>query len=169
MKIFLIFLLMSFSCHLWAQSCLSSITNTSPDTNFTDNGDGTVIDSTTGLMWMKCSIGQTFDAINNTCTGEATVMTWQEALQSTYAFEFADLTSWRLPNVKELASITERSCVRPAINATFFPSTPPDDFWTSTPSLVDLNSSWVVAFFNSSNALKDKNNFVFVRLVRFAE
>lgn len=169
MKNLWLIILLFMTCNVWAQSCLTSIVDTSPDTNFTDNEDGTVTDSTTGLMWMKCTIGQTYNETDNTCTGEGTVLTWQEALQSTYGFQFATFTSWRLPNVKELASITERSCVRPSINETLFPNTPSDDFWTSTPSLVDLESAWVVAFFNSSNALKDKDNFVFVRLVRFAD
>lgn len=167
-KTLLSLLLISLCGNLWAQTCLTSMTDTSPDASFTDNEDGTVTDTTTGLMWMKCSIGQTWDATENTCIGEATVLTWQEALQTTYAYSFATYSDWRLPNVKELASITERSCVRPSINETLFPATPEDDFWTSTPSLVDLESAWVVAFFNSSNSLKDKDNFVFVRLVRFS-
>jgi hypothetical protein len=32
--------------------------------------EGTVIDSATGLMWMRCSLGQTW--VNSTCTGKAT-------------------------------------------------------------------------------------------------
>jgi len=149
-----------------AQTCNDKMLDTSPDANFSDNQDGTITDSTTGLVWMKCSLGQTFDASSNSCTGEGSQMTWQEALNTAHGYQFANLNGWRLPNIKELASITERSCVRPAINETFFPATPSDDFWTSTPSLNTLDSAWVVAFFNSSNALKVKNSYIYVRLVR---
>jgi hypothetical protein len=37
--------------------------------SYTDNGDGTVTDNNTGLIWQKCSVGQTNDA---TCSGPAT-------------------------------------------------------------------------------------------------
>jgi hypothetical protein len=59
--------------------------------------------------------------------------------------------------------------VRPAINEFFFPNTSSDDYWTSTPSVVDPKRAWVIAFFNSSNSLKDKRLFVFTRLVRTAD
>jgi len=37
---------------------------------FTDSNNGTVVDSNTGLRWMKCVVGQTFDpALNNCAAG----------------------------------------------------------------------------------------------------
>lgn len=155
-----------FSATVSAQTCLTTVIDTAPAANFTDNENGTVTDTTTGLMWMKCAYGQTFDTANNTCLGAATALTWQQALQAAHGYQFANLNGWRLPNVKELATITEKSCVRPSIDETIFPSTPSDDFWTSTPSASVQDSAWVVAFFNSSNAKKPKDNFVFSRLVR---
>ncbi len=151
----------------FAQTCLSDSPQTTPTENFIDNGDGTVTDVTTGLMWMQCSLGQTW--AQGQCSGDADAMTWQQALHSAHGFEFASYDGWRLPNVKELATLTERQCVRPAINETLFPSTRSDDYWTSTPSMSDPQRAWVVAFFNSSNAIKDKNLFVFTRLVRTAD
>lgn len=166
MKKWLLFLTM-FTTLSHGQTCLSDAIETTPTENFVVNADGTVTDLSTGLMWMQCSIGQTWLA--GVCTGDADSMNWQEALQLAHGYEFANYDGWRLPNVKELASITERQCVRPAINETLFPSTPSDDFWTSTPSLSDAQRAWVVAFFNSSNSIKQKNLFVFVRLVRTAD
>lgn len=152
-----------------AQTCTSGLPQTAPEANFTDNEDGTVTDTSTGLMWMRCSIGQTWDEENTTCTGDATAMTWQEALQTAYGYEYANHNDWRLPNVKQLISITEKTCVRPSINETIFPETTSDDYWSSTPSLSDYTMSWVVAFFNSSNSLKEKDAFVYTRLVRVAD
>lgn len=153
--------------YVFAQTCLSDAPETAPTANFTNNGDGTITDNTTGLMWMQCSLGQTFS--NGNCTGDAQTYNWQEALQAAHGYQFASLDGWRIPNVKELSSLTERQCVRPAINETLFPNTPSDDFWSSTPSLADQQRAWVVAFFNSSNSIKEKNLFVFVRLVRTAD
>ncbi len=160
----LLFCLFFFCQQGIAQTCLTTITETTPSANFTDNGDGTVSDLTTGLMWMQCSVGQTFQ--NGTCTGDASELSWQQALQFAHGYQFAGLDGWRVPNVKELSTITERSCVRPSINETLFPATLSDDYWTSTPSVIDANRAWVVAFFNSSNSIKQKNLFVFARLVR---
>lgn len=149
-----------------AQTCLESINETTPNTYFVDNGNGTVTDSRLGLMWMRCSLGQTWE--NSSCSGEALEMSWQQALVKAHGYVYADQTGWRLPNVKELASITEGRCVRPAINSEIFPNTPADDFWSSSPAVSDPKRAWVIAFFNSSNSIKDKSLFVYTRLVRTA-
>ncbi|WJG10376.1 DUF1566 domain-containing protein [Aliiglaciecola sp. LCG003] len=167
MRTLLLLICCAFSTMLAAQTCLSDSPETTPTSDFSNNGNGTITDNTTGLMWMQCSLGQTW--FNGNCQGDADALNWQQALQQAHGFEFADLDGWRLPNVKELATLTERRCVRPAINEVLFPNTPSDDFWTSTPSLSDAQRAWVVAFFNSSNSIKQKNLFVFVRLVRTAD
>lgn len=149
-----------------AQTCLTNIPPTTPDSEFTEISSVQVKHNRTGLVWMRCAIGQTWDG--STCVGDATQMTWQEALQLAHGYQVETTLGWRLPNIKELSSLTERQCVRPSINTAVFPNTPEDDFWTATPSVADTQRAWVVAFFNSSNSLKDKDRFVFVRLVRNA-
>ena len=64
---------------------------------FVDNGDGTVTDSCTGLVWQK----DTAD-IN----GDGTIdlddeLTWQDALKYCDGLSFAGHDDWRLPNVRE--------------------------------------------------------------------
>jgi len=150
-----------------SQTCLPDFDATTQTEEFVDNADGTATDELLGLVWMRCSLGQTWE--NETCTGDASELTWQQALQTAHGYIYAEQLGWRVPNMKELASLTERSCVRPAINEIFFPNTSSDDYWTSTPSVVDPKRAWVIAFFNSSNSLKDKNLFVFTRLVKTAD
>jgi hypothetical protein len=41
--------------------------------------------------------------------------------------------AWRLPNVKELQTLVDRSVGFPAINSGVFPNTPTVEFWTATP------------------------------------
>lgn len=147
-----------------SQTCLPDYDASLKIDEFVDNADGTATDVSLGLVWMRCSLGQIWE--NETCTGDANELTWQQALQAAHGYQYAEQLGWRVPNMKELASLTERSCVRPAINEIFFPHTSSDDYWTSTPSVVDPERAWVIAFFNSSNALKDKNRFVFTRLVK---
>ena len=149
------------------QTCLPTFDTSAQTDEFVDNADGTVTDESLGLIWMRCSLGQTW--VDETCTGDASELTWQQALQAAHGYEYAEQLGWRVPNMKELASLTERSCVRPAINELFFPNTSSDDYWTSTPSVIDPDRAWVIAFFNSSNSLKDKRLFVFTRLVKTAD
>lgn len=156
--------LTSVSISTIAQECLSDGLETTPNDNFEAVTTSTLLDTTTDLVWRRCAEGQTWDG--STCSGEAVKYTWQQALQLAHEASNEDLLGWRLPNVKELATITERDCVRPAINSSLFPATPPDDFWTSTPSADDPDRAWVVAFFNASHSIKEKDRFIYVRLVR---
>lgn len=148
------------------QVCLDTAPTSAPEEDFVRFDNGQLLHLRTNLMWMRCAIGQAWDG--DTCTGEAEPYTWKQALNLSVGYNFNASTNWRLPNIKELSSITERSCVRPSIDSDLFPATPPDDFWTSTPSMADAQRAWVVAFFNSSNSIKEKNRTVFVRLVRTA-
>lgn len=61
--------------------------------DFTDNGNGTISDNATGLMWKKDD------------NGEGVI--WENALSYAETSEFAGYTDWRLPNAKELQSIID--------------------------------------------------------------
>jgi len=77
--------------------------NTSYGKNdFKDNGDGTVTDEATGLMWMKVDSGKLRAGKNK--DGK---LNWQEALSWAENLEHAGYSDWRLPNVKELQSIVD--------------------------------------------------------------
>lgn len=109
------------------------------ENNFRDNGDGTITDLATGLMWMQDDSGSG--------------MEWQDALSYCEALEYAGHTDWRLPNAKELQSIvdytrmpdatasTTPSTAGPAIDTDFFNITSTTNyngdadwgfFWTSS-------------------------------------
>ncbi len=62
---------------------------------FQDNGNGTISDQATGLMWTQADSGQ---ALN-----------WQEALAWAEELSFAGYDDWRLPNAKELQSLVDYS------------------------------------------------------------
>jgi hypothetical protein len=163
----ILFCLSMVAFSVFGQTCLADYEQAVQQAAYIDNGDGTVTHTELRLTWMRCSVGQTWQ--DETCVGDPSELTWQQALQLAHGFQYAGKAGWRVPNIKELATLTERQCVRPAIDELLFPNTPSDDFWTSTPSVVDPQRAWVVAFFNSSNSIKDKQLFVFTRLVRTAE
>lgn len=101
-----------------------------------------VTDTKTGFIWRRCSEGQTWRA--STCTGSATTYTHEQALA--HATAQAGAAGWRLPNVKELSSITDKTRTSPAIDTTAFPGTPSNGYWSSTPYAGDAGNAWVFNF-----------------------
>lgn len=112
--------------------------------SYTISGDGSeVADNKTGLIWRRCPEGMALSA--GTCTGTATTFTHDAALQR--ATSQAGSLGWRLPNVKELSSIVDKSVLNPAIDTATFPATPPASvFWSSSPFVSTPSSAWVVDF-----------------------
>lgn len=100
-----------------AEYCRNDIPATAPDSRFTANGDGTVTDHATGLIWKQCPEGR--DG-SNCSVGNLTTLDWQRALQEAEKANFAGSTDWRLPSINELESLVEQRCYAPAINANFF-------------------------------------------------
>ena len=103
--------------------------------DFIDNKDGSVTDLRTSLTWSKCSIGQTYTLSSNSCSGSGAVnyATWSDALAAADSYSINSITGWRLPNIKELGSLIDRSCAEPSINLTLFPNTISSVYYSSTP------------------------------------
>ncbi len=98
---------------------------------FVDNGNGTITDNATGLVWLK----------NDNGIG----VVWETALNYAEGFEYAGYTDWRLPNAKELHSIvdytrspatTGSAAINPVFNCTQITNesgnTDYPYYWTST-------------------------------------
>lgn len=144
--------------------CRDDITPSTPTSRFTVHDDGTVTDTQTGLLWQRCSLGQSWDG--NTCTGDAASYTWQVALTAAEANEFAGVRNWVLPNIKQLTSIVELACFNPAINSSVFPNTPSNSFWTSSPAADYNYSAWYIFFGYGGGGPDYKGKSLPVRLVR---
>lgn len=104
--------------------------------SYTDNGDGTITDNSTGLMWEKkddsggfhdkdnaytwCIDVSPVDAAcdNGTNAMDGTVVTTFLATLNSGG-GFAGYTDWRIPNVKELQSIVDYEMLSPAVDAAF--------------------------------------------------
>lgn len=72
--------------------------------NFTDNGDSTISDSATGLMWTKGDHGSVSG------NGPRSGVTWEGALAlvaEKNSEKYLGYSDWRLPNAKELQSIVD--------------------------------------------------------------
>jgi len=150
-----------------AQTCNAQMPASTPDSQLTDNGDGTVTDTATGLMWKKCVEGVTGEQCDS---GGAATFTWQGALQRPGDVNtgggFAGYQDWRLPNIKELTSIVEEQCHNPAINLNRFPNTPSSVVWSGSPYANYSGYAWYVDFSNGDSYFNYRNNYYQVRLVR---
>jgi hypothetical protein len=119
------------------------------------NGDGTVTDTNTGLMWQQNTGGE---------------MNWEASLSYCENLSLAGYSDWRLPTVKELASIVDRTKSKPAIDEDYFPDTVSSYYWSST-TLANISGyAWYVDFFYGYvryNSKKTSNTYTYyVRAVR---
>lgn len=141
--------------------------------------DGTVKDSQTGLVWQRCTYGQTWNASG--CSGEPKKVNWDAAMK-------LNKNGWRVPTVKELGTIvycssgetkgvsksgSSSECAgnyhRPTINIIAFPDTKTNQgYWSSSPDRHFSNNAWVVFFSTGNDNNYDKSHSRYVRLVRGA-
>ncbi|MGE4072703.1 MAG: DUF1566 domain-containing protein [Lysobacterales bacterium] len=96
---------------------------------FIDNGDNTVTDTKTGLIWTKNTVAKDVDFAD----AEKAVAELGEG--------------WRIPTVDELATLVDRTRYEPAIDVEAFPDTANDWYWTQTPcAWAEKSAVWVVDF-----------------------
>jgi hypothetical protein len=129
------------------------------------SADGSeVTDLHTGLIWRRCSEGMSWSG--TTCTGIATVFTHEAALQQAASQTSISGIAWRLPNVKELNSIADKTLINPAINPSAFPATPIANFWSSSPNVVNNGLAQVIYSGNGTVGTNTRSANGDVRLVR---
>jgi hypothetical protein len=122
--------------------------------HYTDNRDGTVTDDVTGLMWEASPIAGLFP--------------WTGAKDQCVQQNVAGHVDWRLPSYIELVSLVEYKPTSPAIDSTYFPGTPADAFWSSTP-LINLafpSRAYFVEFGSGSGSYDYETSMHYARCVR---
>jgi pimeloyl-ACP methyl ester carboxylesterase len=113
-----------------------------PSPRFADYGNGTVMDNLTGLMWTKNA---------NLPNG---YMNWQQALNYVAGMNAGTYPNygyhdWRLPNRKELFSLTDHSQYNPALPAGHpFTNVQATYYWSSTTVAYNPGSAWIVHMWN---------------------
>jgi Protein of unknown function (DUF1566) len=129
-----------------------------PTPRFRVNGNGTVRDNLTGLIWLQDA---NYDALGP--NGNGTV-TWQQALDAANALvngrcgltDGSEPGDWRLPNVRELLSLLDYRFFSPGLsNAAgtaqgtegdpFFGIQSAEIYWTSNPMQNSRGRAWFVA------------------------
>jgi hypothetical protein len=143
-----------------------------PTERFQLNGDGTVTDTVSGLMWMRCAVGQTWR--EGRCDGDPRPLDWSAASAAAEAVNGEGewfFNDWRVPGLRDLALIIERQCVDPRTNLTVFPDTPAAFFWTSTlrPGEESGDAAYALSFGPEGVEQRSKAEPHYLRLVRTAQ
>jgi tetratricopeptide (TPR) repeat protein len=154
---------------------------------FKENGDGTVTDPRNGLVWQKCALGQTWSG--SACSGQATPMFWEQAMQAAQENRFLGKNNWRLPRLSEFRHVIgdDGECAyekRAVSSRLSYPISDDgrlgNDFWASTtmnyatqtdersPTKVDYYAA-AVSLENGGFGDKPFNSQSPVRLVRNGE
>lgn len=135
-----------------------------PSPRFTDNGNGTMKDNLTGLIWLQ----------NANCFGS---QTWAAAVNDANNLQSGScgLTDgsvagdWRLPNSNELASLAhagqDETYVWLAAQGFVMPV---GNWWTSTTYAVNTSGAWVIGmqYGNLLNYAKTESSGIYVWAVR---
>ena len=130
--------------------------------SLTDNGNGTITDNATTLVWQKCSMGQANDA---TCSGTATTVAWAAAMSYCENLTLGGRSDWRLPSATELRGLVDETRSAPVVNPVFFPATPSVYFNTSTTSTTGVTGMVYISMASGRMNSNNKNNPYAVRCV----
>ncbi len=126
--------------------------------SFVNNGDKTISDNATGLMWQQDDSSQT--------------LTWSEAISYCENLTLANYSDWRLANAKELQSIVDYTkspdtTNSPAIDSSFFNSTSFTNengksdygfYWSSTTHKTYTDNGQSAVYVSFGRALGYMNN-----------
>jgi hypothetical protein len=102
-------------------------TPTTIATRFIDNKNGTTTDQLTGLIWQQIPTDS---------------MTWEQALITAENLVSGGSNQWRMPNIKELQSISEVSIYNPSISKTYFSGISTAFYWSSTSLANQSTRAW---------------------------
>lgn len=133
-----------------------------PTPRFTDNFNGTVTDTLTGLIWLKLA----------DCIGQRT---WEQALTDANGLmdgpcgltDGSVATDWRLPSIKELLSLVDYGESDPVLPQGHpFTSVESASYWSSSSRVANPDFAWVVNMFIGFDTTFLKTNLAFVWPVR---
>jgi hypothetical protein len=127
-------------------------TGCSPLDRFLSNGDGTVTDTCTDLVW------QQFD--------DETPRMWCDALDYCETLDLGGATDWRMPNAHELESLVHHGRYNPAIDPVFGDTPGVVTYWTSTTQQGFLAWNYISEVGLFSTGVGNKDKLFLVRAVR---
>jgi hypothetical protein len=136
----------------------------------TSNGDGTISDTNTTLMWEVKGIANGSPDPTNPNNPDNTyrwdeLTTFVSLLNST---NYGGYSDWRIPTVKELESLLDLSIAEPGptTDMTLFPNCKAGSYWTSDLDIDNPAMAWSIDFSNSLDNITATSDLLYVRAVR---
>ena len=124
--------------------------------HYTDNGDGTITDNITGLMWVKDPSQIPGGPWGS--SGSPANMLFADATGSCDALVYAGHDDWRLSTITELQSIVDSDYPSPSIYQPYFPNTQTTYYWSSTLSPYVSSGQYLVIDFSNGTVHGDSGN-----------
>ncbi len=116
---------------------------------FTDNGDGTITDNRTGLMWTQ--------SLDHRVGG------WQTSMDHCDTLDFAGHTDWRMPTLEEYQAVIQGSGTYPLDwlqpQGFIHSYSSPGTYWSSTTYAGDASYAWYIGMLFGSVAYNSKTGF----------
>ena len=131
-----------------ARAVRNVTTPTTITNHFTDNGNGTITDNLTQLVWQK--------------TPNPNAVTWEQALTYAEGLTIGTTSDWRLPNIKELQSLTNEAATNPSVFSPYFSNVGIHNYWSSTslPNQTTKSWYWNTQFGITTYDVKINSNYV---------
>lgn len=157
---------------------------------FTSTSGSVLLDKATGLFWMRCSLGQTWDG--RTCIGLAKSFTFDEARQVAVPLNEGDgyggIKDWMVPTARQLSTLIQcnqgkttkaidigdggepilHTCSEDAVNPSIDPIAMPETasyYWTASLYPLFEGSAYGIGFYNGSIDVNGVASTGAVRLV----
>jgi formylglycine-generating enzyme required for sulfatase activity len=109
-------------------------------------------DDVTGLEWQRHLAPERFS--------------WRSAQQYCACLSLGGHDDWRLPSRMELVSIVDYTRQNPSLDASVFPETPFEWFWSASPVADETEQYWYVAFFDGDTHPGSSEQLYRARCVR---
>jgi len=119
-----------------------------------DASAGVVRDTSTGLTWSRCVLGQT----GNNCETSISTYSWVDALNKARASELGGLKNWRLPKIEELKKA--HGCL-----AKKLPRIGPSIVWSASANLDYATDAWTFDFGTGEAVVHARDSKLHVLLV----
>lgn len=158
--------------------------------SYTDNGDGTITDHATGLMWEKKDDSGGIHDLENVYTWSTGTNDMDGTIVTTFLNTLNDLggggtscfaghCDWRVPNYRELTTIQNLGAFNPNVDPVFNIGCAPGcsglicsctssviGYWTSTTLAGETEKAWAAGFGGGGVGAFVKTSLAFVRAVR---
>lgn len=110
--------------------------------SYTVNGDGTITDNNTGLMWV---IDPSVLGVSWGTPGTPTAVSWGDGITMCESLSYAGYNDWKMPDIKELMTIVDCQGAGPYIDV-HFTNIQSAEYWSSTTNPGDTSEAMTVDF-----------------------